>query len=130
MESTVQIEPISFPSDHRGLVLEPLTPEQIPLQRNVHVALTGPGHIRGNFFHRQGTKTSVVLGPALFRYREGGEIQDLHIAEGQAFRLTIPAGVAHAFQNTGTQPMVIIAFSTVAHDPQDPGVVRDVLIEP
>lgn len=130
MPPQVKVEPISFPSDHRGLVFEPMTPETIPLQKNVHVALTGPGHIRGNFSHRQGTKTSIILGPALFRYREGGEVRDVHVPEGQAYRFTIPAGVAHAFKNTGTGPMLIIAFSTVPHDPNDPGVDREVLIEP
>jgi UDP-2-acetamido-2,6-beta-L-arabino-hexul-4-ose reductase len=129
MEPRITIEPITFPTDHRGLVLEPLGPEAIPGQRNVHLALTGPGHVRGNHYHRRGTEVAVVLGPALFRFREGGQTRDLRVEEGQAFRLTIPPGVPHAFQNPGGGTMVIVAFNSTVHDPEDPDVVREVLIE-
>jgi dTDP-4-dehydrorhamnose 3,5-epimerase-like enzyme len=129
MEPRIAIEALSFPTDVRGLVLEPVGPSDLPHQQNVHLAVTGPGHIRGNHYHVTGTEIAVVLGPALFRYREGGEIRDLLVDEGQAYRLTIPPGIPHAFKNPGTSPMVIVAFNTVAHDPANPNVVREVLIE-
>ncbi|WP_406693991.1 hypothetical protein V5E97_23400 [Singulisphaera sp. Ch08] len=131
MANRMTIEPMIYPTDHRGLVMEPIGPDALPHQQNVHLALTGPGHIRGNHYHKRGNEVVVVLGPALVRYREeqGEEIQDLHIPQGQAYRLKIPAGVSHAFQNPGPTPMVIIAFNTVVHDPDHPDVVRDVLIE-
>ena len=129
MENRVSIERMTFPTDQRGLVLEPIGPDAIPLQQNVHFALTEPGCIRGNHYHKQGHEIAVVLGPALFRYREAGAIRDLQIPHGQAYRLRIPPGVSHAFQNPGEVPMVIIAFNTVVHDPAHPDVVRDVLIE-
>ncbi len=128
MNSRVSIEPLELHRDARGVVLEPLGPDAIPAQRNVHLVLTEPGCIRGNHYHPLGTEVAVVLGPALVRLREEGEVRDLHIAEGQACRLTIPPGVAHAFQNTGTRPTVLVAFNTVALDRSNPDVVRDVLI--
>jgi dTDP-4-dehydrorhamnose 3,5-epimerase-like enzyme len=130
MEQRITIEPVSYPSDHCGLVLEPIGPGALPEQRNVHLVLTQPGHIRGNHYHRRGKEICVVLGPALVRYRDGGETRDLHIAGGQAYRLSIPPGVPHAIQNTGPGPMTIIAFNSVVHDPSEPDVVREVLIEP
>lgn len=131
MANRITIEPMTYPTDHRGLVMEPIGPDALPLQQNVHLALTEPGHIRGNHYHKHGNEVVVVLGPALVRYREepGGAIEDLNIPQGQAYRLRIPPGVAHAFQNPGPTPMVIIAFNTVIHDPEHPDVVRDVLIE-
>lgn len=131
MSNRITIEPMTFPTDHRGLVIEPIGPDAIPLQQNVHLAVTEPGHIRGNHYHKQGHEVAVVLGPALFRYRNGpdGDIQDLNVAPGEAYRLRIPPGIAHAFQNPGSTPMIIIAFNTVVHDPNNPDVVRDVLIE-
>lgn len=129
MEPRIAIEPLSFPTDLRGLVLEPIGPEALPHQQNVHLAVTGPGHIRGNHYHRRGTEIAVVLGPAWFRFREAGETRDLHVEEGQAYRLTIPPGVPHAFKNPGPSPMLIVAFNTVVHDPASPDVVREVLIE-
>ncbi len=129
MESRIAIEPFQYPKDLRGFVMEPIGPDDLPRQQNVHVALTGPGHIRGNHYHLRGSEIAVVMGPALFRYREGGEVRELIVEEGQAYRIRIPAGISHAFKNPGQAPMLIVAFNTEAHDPADPGVVRDVLIE-
>jgi hypothetical protein len=36
--------------------------------------------------------------------------------------------VSHAFQNTGSEPMVLVAFSIAAYNPASPDVERDVLI--
>jgi UDP-2-acetamido-2,6-beta-L-arabino-hexul-4-ose reductase len=125
----VTIETVAFPTDARGLVVEPLGPDALPLQRNVHLVLTGPGCVRGNHHHERGTEVTVVLGPALFRWRDGGEVRDVHVPDGQAYRMTIPPGVAHAFQNTGSDLMVLLGFNTVVHDPGCPDVVRDVIID-
>ena len=128
MDQRITVEPLGFSTDVRGLVLEPIGPADLPLQRNVHLTLTEPGCVRGNHYHERGTEVAVVIGPALARYRHEGEVRDLDIGEGQAYRFTIPPGVSHAFQNTGTAPMVLIGFNTLAHDPALPDVVRDVLI--
>jgi UDP-2-acetamido-2,6-beta-L-arabino-hexul-4-ose reductase len=128
-DSKVTIEPVSLVADARGLVVEPLDADTLPLQRNVHLVLTEPGAVRGNHAHARGHEITLVLGPALFRYRDGAAVRDLLIPEGQAYRITIPPGIAHAFQNTGTQPMVLIGFNTEPHDRARPDVVRDVVIE-
>ena len=114
--------------DARGLVFEPIGVEAIAGQRNVHVALTEPGGIRGNHFHQHATEITVVLGPALVRLREDGAVRDLIVPEGETWRFTIPPGVGHAFQNTGPQPMLLVAFSTSVFDPVNPDLIRDVLI--
>jgi len=129
MDQRITIEPVSFPTDARGLVLEPIGPDALPLQSNVHLVLTGPGCVRGNHYHERGTEVSVVLGPALVRYRDGGQVRDVHVPEGRAYRFTIPPGVAHAIRNTGTGSMVVVAFNSEVHDPARPDVVRDVLID-
>jgi len=129
MDQRITIEPVSFPTDARGLVLEPIGPDALPLQSNVHLVLTGPGCVRGNHYHERGTEVSVVLGPALVRYRDGGQVRDVHVPEGRAYRFTIPPGVAHAIRNTGAGPLVVVAFNSEVHDPARPDVVRDVLID-
>jgi len=129
MRPEVTIEPVAIVSDVRGIVLEPIGPDVLPLQRNVHLVVTGPGHVRGNHHHERGTEVTVAFGPSLFRYRDGTDLRDLHIPEGRAVRITIPPGIAHAFQNTGTGRQVLIGFNTEPHDPTRPDVVRDVVIE-
>lgn len=127
--SRVTFETIDYPRDQRGLVLEPLRAEEFASQRNAHLVLTAPGCIRGNHFHHEGTEVSVLIGPALVRYREGESVVDRTLAPGEAVRFTFPAGVAHAIQNTGDAPLIIVSFNTVEHHRDRPDVARDVLIE-
>ncbi len=129
MSSKVVIEKVQVVTDERGLVVEPVPEKLMAAQRNLHVVLTEPGCIRGNHYHPRGTEISVIVGPALVRVREGTDIRDVHVPEGQAFRFTFPPGTAHAVQNEGTRPLLLIAFNSLPHDPIQPDVVREVLIE-
>jgi UDP-2-acetamido-2,6-beta-L-arabino-hexul-4-ose reductase len=122
------IEVLSFPADARGWVCEPIGLDELRAQKNVHVALTQPGAIRGNHYHQQSTEIIVVFGPALVRLREDQAPRDVRIPEGAAYRFTLPPGVAHAFQNTGAAPMLLCAFNTHVHDPANPDTVREILI--
>jgi UDP-2-acetamido-2,6-beta-L-arabino-hexul-4-ose reductase len=130
MKPRVTIELVVPTCDPRGLVVEPLGADLLPFQRNVHVVLTEPGHVRGNHYHERGTEVTLAFGPALFRYRTGSEVRDFPIAAGEACRITILPGVAHAFQNTGPERLLLIGFNTEPHDPGRPDVVRDELIRP
>jgi len=129
MNSQVSIEPVRCFTDARGPVIEPIGESQIPAQRNCHVALTEPGAIRGNHFHRHSSEIFVVMGPALVRLRENGILREVNVPDGQAMRFFVPPPVSHAIKNTGTRPMLLIAFSTAPHDPTNPDTHRDVLIE-
>ena len=130
MSSRVTIEEVSFHTDERGWVVEPLPESLISPQRNVHVVFTEPGHVRGNHLHQDTTEILLAMGPALVRLREGAEVRDVRVAEGQALRFTIPPGIAHAVQNTGPRPMVLTSFNDRPHDRARPDVVRVLLIEP
>jgi UDP-2-acetamido-2,6-beta-L-arabino-hexul-4-ose reductase len=110
-------------------VFEPLDPEHLPGQRNMHVVITEPGCVRGNHYHTRGAEVVTVQGPALVRTRDGQGVQDTLIEEGAVTRFTIPPGVAHAIQNLGSRPTLLVAFRDLAHDPANPDVVREVLIE-
>ena len=122
------VEVIRSSRDGRGLVFEPIGPELLPLQKNAHAVMTEPGGIRGNHYHRLSTEIAVVVGPALVRIREDLQVWDTQVPEGEAHRFTIPPGVAHAFQNVGTKPMLLVAFSTTVFDATNPDAVRDELI--
>src|SRR5262249_11845930 len=108
------VEPVAYPSDHRGLVVEPLAVHEFAAQGNAHLASTAPGRVRGNHCHERGTEVALVLGPALVRYRDGeaGPVRDLTLAPGEAVRFTFPPRVAHAMKNTGDAPMIILSFNT------------------
>jgi dTDP-4-dehydrorhamnose 3,5-epimerase-like enzyme len=123
-----RVEPVSFFADARGLVIEPICDTALANQRNVHIVLTAPGAVRGNHYHQHSTEVSVIIGPALVRLREDGVLRDVIVPPGQALRFTFPPEVSHAFQNTGTEPMLAMAFNTAVFDKQKPDTIRDVLI--
>lgn len=115
--------------DRRGVVFEPLSPDALRAQRNVHVVLTEPGETRGNHRHRLGIETVVVYGPALVRLKDGEEIAEQVVSDGGSARFTIAAGVSHAFKNIGSGPNLLVCFNTSVHDRDNPDVEPDLLIE-
>lgn len=128
MSDRLTIERLDPHTDPRGLVVEPMDSADLAKMRNAHVVWTEPGCIRGNHRHTRGSEITLAFGPALLRYRENGEIRDVPIAEGEIVRVRIPAGIAHAFQNTGDKPLLLIGFNTEPHDRAAPDVVADRLI--
>ena len=129
MATSVIYEELNLHSDNRGYVFEPINAEPLQHQRNAHVVVSRPGAVRGNHYHLKGTEVITVLGPAVVRIEEDNRMQDIEIPENKAYRFSIPPKVPHAIKNTGDQPNILIAFNTIAHDLQNPDVVRKVLIK-
>jgi UDP-2-acetamido-2,6-beta-L-arabino-hexul-4-ose reductase len=123
--SRVTVEKLRMASDARGVVFEPLDAAGLAQQRNVHVVVTLPGHIRGNHSHRVGTEVTTVLGPASVRFREDDTVTRLEVPASEAWRFIFPPGIAHAFENCGDAPLIIVSFNTESHDPNAPDTIRD-----
>jgi dTDP-4-dehydrorhamnose 3,5-epimerase-like enzyme len=129
MSSQVTIEKVSFFADGRGWVIEPVDEPTLAAQRNVHVTWSEPGAIRGNHHHQHSAEVMLAMGPALVRWRENDQVREVTVPDGVAMRFTIPPGVAHAVQNTGSRPLVLVSFSDQPHDRANPDTIRDSLIE-
>jgi dTDP-4-dehydrorhamnose 3,5-epimerase-like enzyme len=114
--------------DARGVLFEPLNDAELQAQKNVHVVITQPDHIRGNHVHETATETTSVMGPCLVRLKEGGVLRDIDVPAGEICRLEIPPGVVHAFRNTGDAVMVMVSFSTNLHDPAGADTRREEIL--
>lgn len=126
----IKIRKLKVHTDERGSVFEPLEPELLSGWQNVHTVVTEPGGIRGNHRHLRGTEVTSVLGPALVRYCNGDEVEEMHVPPGEAWRFLFPPGTAHAFKNTGTRPLLLVSFNTELHDPSHPDAESEELIAP
>jgi dTDP-4-dehydrorhamnose 3,5-epimerase-like enzyme len=124
----VRLDGVKTHRDARGALFEPLSDDELRLQRNVHVVLTEPKEVRGNHVHASATETTTVVGPCLVRLKEEGVVRDIEIPAGEIRRLTIPPGVVHAFRNTGDSPMVLVSFSTNLHDPNGSDTRRETIL--
>lgn len=122
------VERLQCHKDARGSLFEPLNDAELNTQKNVHVVLTQAGEVRGNHYHHTGVETTTVVGPCLVRLKEAGVIRDVTIPVGEVWRLTLPAGVVHAYKNTGDGVMVLVSFSTNLHDSTGTDTVRDIIL--
>ena len=125
----VKIEPLVVHSDRRGFVFEPIDRDSLIAQENCHVVISGPGVIRGNHYHLKGTETIALAGPALMRFKEGNDIHEIEVPTDQVIKFIIPPKVAHAIKNTSKRANILVAFNTHEHDPQNPDVVSDLVME-
>ena len=123
----VRIDAVTMHADARGAVFEPVSAVELGAQRNAHVVISEPGAVRGNHRHHVGHEVTVVVGPAVVRYREAGIVQEVLVPAGAAQRFRFPAGVSHAFRNPGPGVMLLASFNTEEHDPARPDLERDVL---
>lgn len=137
MKEGLPCVPLRQARDARGVVFEPLDAGQLAAQRNVHVVLTAPGAVRGNHYHRLQHEVTAVVGPARVAWRAapradgtpaGAAVGSVDVPAGEVWRFEFPPGITHAYQNTGPETLVMVAFSSRPHDPADPDTVRDVLI--
>jgi dTDP-4-dehydrorhamnose 3,5-epimerase-like enzyme len=126
--SRVRIESVNTHRDARGSVFEPLNDAELAAQKNVHVVLTAPNEVRGNHSHASAVEITTVVGPCLARFKEAGVIRDTEVPAGETWRFFIPPGVVHAYRNTGSEPMVLISFSTQIHDPQATDTIREQIL--
>lgn len=78
----VLVEPLAPSRDARGFLIEPLEGSALAAQQNVHTAWTVPGSVRGNHYHARGTEVTLVLGPALVRYRDETGIHNVRVKRG------------------------------------------------
>jgi quercetin dioxygenase-like cupin family protein len=123
-----RIEPVKTHRDPRGSVFEPLTDVELTAQKNVHVVLTQPNEVRGNHAHAAAIETTSVVGPCQVRLKEPEGVRDVHVPAGETWRFVIPPGVVHAYRNTGSEPMVLISFSTHLHDPSGADTRREQIL--
>ena len=124
----VKIECLAVHRDARGSLFEPLDERELGAQRNVHVVVSEPGAIRGNHVHRDSVEMTAVVGPCLVRLKEAERVRDITVPDGETWRFTIPAGVAHAYRNTGAAVMLLVSFSSRRHDPANPDTQREVIL--
>ncbi len=103
----VAVTEIAVHGDKRGVLAELSVHPGGP---RCHVALTLPGHTRGNHRHERRTEHLVVFGPARVRLADERRSEQLEIAPGRALRLRIPPGIDHAVTNTGTDTGVLVAW--------------------
>jgi dTDP-4-dehydrorhamnose 3,5-epimerase-like enzyme len=111
--------------DSRGFVQKVLTATQCaghPPRGEVYVTSARPGEAKGNHLHcRMGEWFSVVQGTGSVEICDPSTGSRLAIAVSADLprSVYVPAGLAHAVVNRGTDDLICVAWAEAEHDPAD-----------
>lgn len=122
--------------DERGWLLKLLMREHIegPLEfGEIYVTTATPGQVKGNHFHERATEWFYVLqGSAQMatRVMETGESALTELSAERPCIIEVAPGVAHAFRNNGSSPMMLFAYANDPYDYNAPDEHRITLLDP
>lgn len=111
--------------DERGTLFKCLTGFEVDLPvewGEVYAVTILPGHVRGRHYHLTAREFFTVIAGTLrleLYAPESGARESLTLRPEDASTIEIPAGVAHALINAGTEPVVVVAVSSHPYDPAD-----------
>lgn len=122
----VMVIPLTKHEDLRGWVMEILRREHLEIKKpfgQIYITTANPGYVKGNHYHTRKTEWFFLLqgeGELLLEDPESREKKCLHLSQGIPQTIKVPPGVAHALHNTGTSPMLVVAYIDEPYDPEDP----------
>jgi oxalate decarboxylase/phosphoglucose isomerase-like protein (cupin superfamily) len=91
--------------------------------RDMHLASTLPGAVRGNHYHLRRREAIVMLPGTTWslHWHEGeGMATEKHSFDGSsAVLILISPGTSHAVRNEGSTPLWFVACSSEPHDPTE-----------
>lgn len=122
--------------DSRGWLVKLLMREHIAGRREfgeIYVTAAHRGQVKGNHYHAQAREWfSVIQGTATMSTRvmaTGASALTELSAERPAI-VEVAPGVAHAFKNTGSGLMLLLAYADEPYDAHAPDEIRITLLEP
>lgn len=111
--------PKQFHSDRRGWVFVPFQADLDPPPSgmdlsSLHTVRTEPGAVRGNHYHPDAAEYLHVFGgTCTFHWEEDGRVLS-EVLDGDDRLIFVPAGTAHALENTGSGPVWLVALRGAA----------------
>ncbi|MCB1964627.1 MAG: cupin domain-containing protein [Candidatus Accumulibacter sp.] len=122
--------------DARGWLLKLLMREHIggPLDfGEIYVTAATAGQVKGNHFHEKAREWFCVLqGRALMAVQvmASGESAQVELSADAPAIVEVAPGVAHAFRNSGSETMLLLAYADDPYNAAAPDEQRVVLLEP
>lgn len=122
--------------DSRGWLVKLLMREHIAGQRQfgeIYVTAAHRGQVKGNHYHERAREWfSVIQGTATMATRviATGASALTELSAERPTIVEVAPGVAHAFKNTGSGPMLLLAYADEPYDAQAPDECRITLLEP
>ncbi len=119
----IQISELRNGGDDRGLsfTLPATALEVLGSVADLHLASTGPGHIRGNHYHVSKREIILVLPGAAWSLHwdegEGLAAQHRQFSGGSAVLVQVSPGCSHAVRNEDSEVLWLLTCSSETYDP-------------
>lgn len=122
--------------DARGWLIKLLMREHITERREfgeIYITAATAGQVKGNHYHERAREWfCVIQGAATMatRVMATGEsaLTELHAQHPEM--IEVAPGVAHAFRNSGSELMLLLAYADDPYNAQSPDECRITLLEP
>lgn len=113
----LRLEPVTIHADPRGALIKA---HPGPVAGEVYVVSAQPGAARGHHLHRDMAEAFVCLsGDCVLGLLDPLTGAHRHVPLPVGVRAWVPAGLAHALFNVGSEVLVVLACAERLHDPQD-----------
>ena len=122
--------------DSRGWLVKLLMREHIEHKREfgeIYITAATAGQVKGNHYHEQAREWfCVIQGRATMatRVMATGETALTELDALKPEIIEVSPGVAHAFKNSGTEVMLLLAYADDPYNAQAPDECRITLLEP
>jgi UDP-2-acetamido-2,6-beta-L-arabino-hexul-4-ose reductase len=114
-------------TDSRGWLTEILESEPSETIQNVHFAVSEPGALRGNHYHKNKIEWQLVTngaGTVTLEDNDTKEKTQFTVSGESPTLIKIPSNVTHSILNSGNSPMHILIITNQKHDPKDSDTFR------
>jgi UDP-2-acetamido-2,6-beta-L-arabino-hexul-4-ose reductase len=128
----VEVKELSLYRDERGWLTEILSANKDSKRiEQVHFAVSKPGAVRGNHYHKRRTEWLCVTygtGRILLEDAGGNEREELVVTGGSPVLVKIPPGIVHAIENCADVAMHLLVMVDEKPDTADSDTFKRVLI--
>ncbi len=125
LKDRIKIIPRRLIKDDRGWFLKAITgtEEQLPAHTGeVYLTMGKPGQAKGGHYHPKALEWfTLVSGKALLKLEDvqTREKMQMEVCFDDAITVFVPNGIAHAWENTGKEDFILLAYTDLLYDPAD-----------
>lgn len=125
LKDRIKIIPRRLIKDERGWFLKAITgtEEQLPTHTGeVYLTMGKPGQTKGGHYHPKALEWfTLVSGKALLKLEDvqTHEKMQIEVCFDDAITVFVPNGIAHAWENAGTEDFILLAYTDLLYDPAD-----------
>jgi len=128
-----KIKKLEIHSDKRGWLVEMLKRNELKEDiKQIYVATTKPGQVRGNHYHLERIEWFLLIGGKAKLYLEDIKTKEkicLKLSSKKPEVVTIFPKIAHAVKNPSRQTIYLVSAQNIIYNPENPDTFPHYLVK-